>query len=122
MEPVSYTHLDVYKRQVLQAGDLLVLAGHEFEDRENLTLYEISIDKTHKWKDKSLRELSLPKGTLIVMIQNEKGTVIPDGNTVIPVSYTHLTTGETMPSASRRSKPQPIFSRKSTRASSIQRM
>ncbi|SHK27109.1 potassium/proton antiporter [Anaerotignum lactatifermentans] len=68
---------------VLQAGDLLVLAGHEFEDRENLTLYEVSIDKTHKWKDKSLRELSLPKGTLIVMIQNEKGTVIPDGNTVI---------------------------------------
>ena len=68
---------------VLQAGDLLVLAGHEFEDRENLTLYEVSIDKTHKWKDKSLRELSLPKGTLIVMIQNEKGTDIPDGNTVI---------------------------------------
>lgn len=24
-----------------------------------------------------------PKGTLIVMIQNENGTVIPDGNTVI---------------------------------------
>lgn len=68
---------------VLLAGDLLVLAGHEFEDRENLTLYEVSIDKTHKWKGKSLRELSLPKGTLIVMIQNENGTVIPDGNTII---------------------------------------
>lgn len=46
---------------VLLAGDLLVLAGHEFEDRENLTLYEVSIDKTHKWKGKSLRELSCPK-------------------------------------------------------------
>ena len=68
---------------VLLAGDLLVLAGHEFEDRENLTLYEVSIDKTHKWKGKSLRELSLPKGTLIVMIQNQNGTVIPDGNTII---------------------------------------
>ncbi len=68
---------------VLLAGDLLVLAGQEFEDRENLTLYEVSIDKTHKWKGKSLRELSLPKGTLIVMIQNENGTVIPDGNTII---------------------------------------
>lgn len=68
---------------VLLAGDLLVLAGHEFEDRENLTLYEVSIDKTHKWKGKSLRELSLPKGTLIIMIQNQNGTVIPDGNTII---------------------------------------
>lgn len=68
---------------VLLPKDLLVLAGQEFEDRDNMTLYEISIDKNHKWKEKSLRDLSLPKGTLIVMIQGKNGTVIPDGNSVI---------------------------------------
>lgn len=68
---------------VLLPGDLLVIAGQEFEDRDNMTLYEVSIDKTHKWKGKSLRELALPKGTLIVMIQNKAGTIIPDGNSVI---------------------------------------
>ncbi len=73
---------------VLLPGDLLVIAGREFEDRENMTLYEVSIDKNHKWNGQSLRTLSLPKGTLVVVIQNQDGTVIPDGNTTIHANDT----------------------------------
>ena len=68
---------------LLLPHDLLVIAGQEFEDRENMTLYEISIDKNHKWKDQMVHNLSLPKGTLIVVVQGQSGTVIPNGNTRI---------------------------------------
>ncbi len=65
------------------SGDLLVLAGQAFQDRENMTLYEIVIDKNHKWNCKKLKDLSLPPNMLIVMIRHQKRTIIPDGNTTI---------------------------------------
>ncbi len=64
-------------------GDLLVAAAEEFEDRKNLTLQEITVDKNHKWRGKPLNELKIPKGILIVMIQRDFGTIIPGGDTVI---------------------------------------
>ncbi len=65
------------------SGDLLVLSGQAFQDRENMTLYEIVIDKNHKWNCKKLKDLSLPPNMLIVMIRHQKRTIIPDGNTTI---------------------------------------
>ena len=90
---------DVYKRQVLlfrgqetmmpngdtslEGGDLLICAAPAFEDRENLTLYEVEIDKNHKWRDKPVNELDQKAGVLIVMVKREGSTLIPNGNTII---------------------------------------
>ena len=64
-------------------GDLLVAAAREFENRRNLYLYEISIDKGHKWSGKKLKELDTGKGLLVVLVKRHDETIIPDGNTEI---------------------------------------
>lgn len=67
----------------LQEGDLLVFAARAFEDRENLLLREIAIDKSHKWNGRMLREIDTPQHTLVILIQRGARTMIPDGNTRI---------------------------------------
>ena len=64
-------------------GDLLVAAAREFENRRNLYLYEISIDKGHRWSGKTLKELDTGKGLLVVLVKRYDETIIPDGNTEI---------------------------------------
>ncbi|MEY8337582.1 potassium/proton antiporter [Lachnospiraceae bacterium 62-35] len=64
-------------------GDMLVVAAKEFEDRENLILHETIVGKKHKWKNKALKCISVPVGTLVVMIDRAGKTIIPDGDTVI---------------------------------------
>lgn len=68
---------------VVEEGDMLVVAAEEFEDRENLTLHEVIVGKNHKWKNKTLAEIPVPAGTLVVMISRGGETIIPKGNTVI---------------------------------------
>lgn len=68
---------------VVEEGDLLILAAEQFEDRENLSMSEICLDKNSKWVGKSLSEIRLPKGSLIVLIQREGKTLIPGGSTVL---------------------------------------
>ena len=62
---------------------LMIAAAEEFEDRKNMTLREITVDKNHKWKGRSLSRIPMQAGTLIVMIRRGKETVIPTGNTVV---------------------------------------
>lgn len=64
-------------------GDMLVIAAEEFEDRENLALHETTVGKNHKWKNKALSTISVPEGTLVVMIDRGGKTIIPGGDTVI---------------------------------------
>lgn len=71
---------------VVEEGDLLILAAEQFEDRENLSMSEICLDKNSKWAGKSLSEIRLPKGSLIVLIvliQREGKTLIPGGSTML---------------------------------------
>ena len=41
------------------------------------------IDKGHKWNGRSLREISTPQQTLVILIQRGAHTMIPDGGTRI---------------------------------------
>lgn len=68
---------------VVKEGDLLVLAAEQFEDRENLSMSEIRLDRNSRWAGKSLSEIRLPKGNLIVLIQRDGKTLIPGGSTVL---------------------------------------
>ena len=63
-------------------GDLLVAAAREFENRRNLYLYEINVDKSHKWIGKPLREIDAGK-VLVVLVKRQEETIIPNGDTEI---------------------------------------
>lgn len=64
---------------VILDGDVIVTAAPEFENRDEFGMYEEYIGKEHPWAGKTVRELSLPRGTLIVMIKRKKETVVPNG-------------------------------------------
>ena len=62
---------------------MIVCAAPAFEDRENLTLHEISIGKNHKWRDKQIKELDQNAGLLIIMVKRGDNILIPNGDTRI---------------------------------------
>ena len=70
------------------AGDLLVIAAREFENRANLTLQEVSIDASHKLCGKQLRDAPPAPGTLVVMVQRDGQTIIPTGDTGVQAGDT----------------------------------
>lgn len=70
----------------LEEGDLLVLAAYPFEERENLSLSELTVKRGHRLANRTLADIaSAPNGPkyLIVLIQRGQETVIPTGSTVI---------------------------------------
>ena len=50
---------------------------------ENLTLREITVDKNHRCKGKTLEQVEIPQGMLIIMVQRGGQTIIPRGDTLI---------------------------------------
>ena len=86
---------------VLLPGDLLVLAARAFEDRENLSLQEIVVEKGHKWVGRSLRQIPTRSYTLIVMIKRGNETIIPGGSTI-------LQAGDTLVIAQSSAAPAPV--------------
>lgn len=68
---------------LLLAGDLLILAAPEFTEGENLILRERTTVKGDKWTGKTLKEVPLSKGTLVVSVRRGEETLIPTGNTRI---------------------------------------
>ena len=85
---------------VLLPGDLLVLAARAFEDRENLSLQEIVVEKGHKWVGRSLRQIPTRSDTLIVIIKRGNETIIPGGSTI-------LQAGDTLVIAQSSAAPAP---------------
>lgn len=68
----------------IQMGDTLILSCETYqEDIDQVNLSEIMITQEHKWNNKQLSEISLPPGTLVVMVKRKRGTVIPKGDTKI---------------------------------------
>ena len=67
----------------VNAGDLLVTAAPEFENREEFGMYEEFVGDGHAYVGKKIKDLSLPQGVLIAMIKRGGGTVIPYGATVV---------------------------------------
>lgn len=70
------------------AGDLLVIAAREFENRTNLTLREVSIDASHKLCGKQLRDAPPAPGSLVVLVQRDGQTIIPSGDTSVQAGDT----------------------------------
>ena len=69
---------------VLEAGDLIVLAGEKHFDRSGHDLTEFTISRDHAWVGRWVKDLSLPSDRLIVMVQRGSGEIIvPLGDTQI---------------------------------------
>ena len=67
---------------IIEKGDRIVLCGSSFVDKDRrISLYESVVDKTSKYKDKSIKELD--KNTLVIMIRRNDLPMIPDGNSII---------------------------------------
>ena len=72
-------------------GDLLVLAAKKFENRENIHLDETHIHSSHKWKNKMIKDISMPSNQLIIMIQRDEQSIVPNGTTLILENDTLVT-------------------------------
>ncbi len=64
---------------VLLPDDILVLSAEGFYDDKHFILSEVTVDGEHKWCGKSISQISIPKGNLIVMIKRDNKTLIPNG-------------------------------------------
>ena len=69
---------------MLLPGDIAVLAAPAFRDSHHVQLCEIKITGEHEWQGKSISQLDLPLGSLIIMIKR------PDGHTVVPKGSTEI--------------------------------
>ena len=103
---------------VLLPGDLLVLAARAFEDRENLSLQEIVVEKGHKWVGRSLRQIPTRSDTLIVMVKRGNETIIPGGSTILQAGDTLVIAQSPRP---LRPPPDPLSHFKSGKPPSLRR-
>ena len=67
----------------IEKGDVLVCAAPGFRNEDDFGMYEEQIGARHKWAGRRVRDLDLPKGTLIAMIRRGDGTLVPRGDTVV---------------------------------------
>lgn len=70
-------------KTVIQEGDVLVLGASAYQDEDSIHLTETIVSKEHEWCGKSIRELSLPKNSLAILIRRGTETIIPGGQTVM---------------------------------------
>ena len=68
----------VILRTIRYSGHALALSMIEKIDAE---MWEVELPKGHPMTDKPLKELALPKGVLVALVDDGSDVVIPDGNT-----------------------------------------
>ena len=68
---------------LIEENDTLMLSITACEADSDFVLREITIGKHHKWRDKSIRDISFPEGVLAVMIKRGSNTIIPNGDTIV---------------------------------------
>ncbi len=66
-------------KTIIMPNDVLVLSAEGFYDDKHFVLSEIKITSEHKWCRKQLSEISMKKGSLIVMIKRNDKTLVPNG-------------------------------------------
>ena len=68
---------------LIQSGDDVILSVPSFQENVNVVLDEIMIDRFHKWCNKEICQIPVPKDVLIVMVKRDNETIIPQGSTRI---------------------------------------
>lgn len=65
------------------ADDTIILNSTAYTDNTNIKLREVQIGRYHPWVNKKISDLTLPKDTLIFLIQRAGNSLIPDGQTYV---------------------------------------
>ncbi len=68
---------------VLEAGDLLVLAGKHYAERSTMNLREVVVGAEHPWVGEEIRDLDISRRELIVSIERNGKMMIPNGKSEI---------------------------------------
>ena len=68
---------------ILEQGDLLIAAAEEFEDRRNMTLQEVTVDKNYKWNGKYRSRNYNSWGDADRYDPKGTSTIIPAGDTKV---------------------------------------
>jgi len=61
-------------------GDNLILGAESFQDDANLNLKELTIRADHPWNGRFIKDLDIPRQSLIVMVRRDGKTLIPTGS------------------------------------------
>ena len=61
-------------------GDNLILGAESFRDDANLNLKELTIRADHPWNGRFIKDLDIPRQSLIVMVRRDGKTLIPSGS------------------------------------------
>lgn len=67
----------------IHSGDNVVLCAVGYSDKKSIKLMEISVEGTHEWCNKPIKELDMSKDELILMVKRKGKMFIPKGKTVV---------------------------------------
>ena len=56
---------------------------NDYQEESAITLMQMEIPEGHNWEEKCVRDISVPTGSLAIMIKRGQETVVPKGDTVI---------------------------------------
>lgn len=68
---------------VLKMDDTLILGAEPYEDREQIELKEIVLQKKNPWVNKKIADLDISRHSVIVLIQRKNKALIPNGDMVL---------------------------------------
>ncbi len=56
---------------------------NDYQEESAITLMRMYIPPGHNWENKTIKDVSMPTGSLALMIKRKKETIIPKGDTII---------------------------------------
>lgn len=71
------------KTNMIDEGGNVMKTFNDYSDETAVQFIRISIDRDSDWAFKELKQITLPSGLLVAMIQRGGKKIIPDGNTQI---------------------------------------
>ncbi len=74
---------------IIHQGDLILIGKTVSKSGvSDIKLYETEIDKNHEWKNKKIKDITLQKGFLIVLVKRSGSTFVPNGHTRLSLNDT----------------------------------
>ena len=69
---------------IIEENDLIVLGGERHFDTSGQELVEFTLQDSHNWVNRYIKDLTLPPHRLIIMLQRkEGGIIVPSGDTLL---------------------------------------
>lgn len=70
-------------KTVINYGDILILSGDKFINKDNISFKEVFMTPSHEYCNKTITDIHFKPNETIVMIKREKETIVPYGDFLI---------------------------------------